>query len=245
VFLASCLDRHPDVFVAKPFTPEPKVFMGPVQDADTYRLRYARLFADARGQKARCEKTSYYLESDQACQLIRTHLPDVRVLFIVREPVARAYSNYLWSRKNGLETLSFEEAVEREGRRPSPLPPEKAYARPYDYLSRGRYATFAQRYLESLGRERVAFFLFEDITRNPRRLFTDLQRFIGVDPAPFEQLDVGVVNSARELGPPLDPGLKARLKQRLAPEVKRFGGLTGLDLSVWEYGPSRDTWGRE
>jgi hypothetical protein len=157
------------------------------------------------------------------------------MLFLLREPVARAYSNYLWSRRNGLETLSFEEAVELEGRRPSPLPPEKAHARPFDYLTRGDYATFAEPYLAALGRDRVAFFLYEDIQARPDVLLRDVQRFIGVEPMPAERLDVGIVNSAREEGPPLDPATEQRLRQRMAPLVRRFASVTGLDVQCWGY----------
>ena len=132
-FLCHALDRHPDVYVAKPYMPEPKVFMGAEQPRPEYARRYAALFAAAGARTALGEKTSYYLENEAACTLIRRHLPDVHMLFVVREPVARAYSNYLWTKKNGLESLAFEEAVRLEGRRPSPLPPlpaESSYNQP-------------------------------------------------------------------------------------------------------------------
>jgi hypothetical protein len=234
-FLCQALDRHPDVYMAKPLVPEPKVFMGPPQDPETYRARYAELFAGASGQRMLGEKTTNYLESQTCCERIAAYLPGVRMLFIVREPVARAYSNYLWSRKNGLETLTFEEAIALEGRRPSPLPPEKAHARPFDYLVRGDYATFAERYYEALGRDRVAFFLFEEIQARPDALLSRVQQFIGVEPLPAERLDVGVVNSARQEGPPIDGETERRLRARMAPLVDRFAALTGLDLRAWGY----------
>jgi hypothetical protein len=232
-FLCHALERHPDVYLARPYIPEPKVFMGPIRSEGEYRARYRELFAGAAGRRALGEKTSYYLESAEASRLIRATLPDVRLLFILREPVARAYSNYLWTKKNGLETLCFEEAVEQEGRRASPLPPDKTYARPFDYLARGDYAALAEPYLKAFGRDRVAFFLFEDIIRQPEKLFHDLQSFIGVEALPQEQLNPGIVNSAREMGPQLDTQLERKLKQRMAAAVDRFARLTGLDLSVW------------
>ncbi|MEW5956934.1 MAG: sulfotransferase [Chloroflexota bacterium] len=235
IFLCYALDRHPDIYMAKPYIPEPKVFMIPQPNPAAYYARYATLFAGRSRQRTLGEKTSYYLESVQACQLIYEMLPAVRLLFIVREPVARAYSNYLWSRKNGLETLSFEEAIEREGQRSSPLPPEKAYARPFDYLSRGNYATFARRYYNLFGREKVAFFLYEDLLQQPELLLNNIQTFIGVDPLPFHQLDVGIVNSARDMGHSLNSDTATRLKRHMLPQVEDFAALTGLDLSVWEY----------
>jgi hypothetical protein len=233
-FLAEALDRHPGIFMAKPFRPEPKVFLTAAADRDEYLRRYRPLFAGAGVGQVLGEKTTNYFESEEACLRMRDALPtNVRLLFLLREPVARAYSNYLWSKKNGLEPLSFEEAVALEGNRRSVLPPEKARARPHDYLSRSDYARHAQRYLDAFGVPRIDFFLYEDIERQPERLLAAVQRFIGVEPLPFLDLDVGVVNSAAEVGPPLDPVIAARLRERLAPSVARLAALTGLNLAAW------------
>ncbi|MFO0968016.1 MAG: sulfotransferase [Gemmataceae bacterium] len=234
-YLAEALARHPDVYMARPFIPEPKVFMGPRQPSAVYAERYRALFAPANGHRLLGEKTSYYLENPDLCGAIRAVAPEVKLVFIVREPVARAYSNYLWSTKNGLEKLSFEEALEREGERANPLPEEKAYARPFDYIIRGDYAELAQPYFDAFGRDCVRFFLFEDIALRPEALMRSLQAFIGAEPMPFQQLDVGVVNSAKDVGPPIDRGVEQRLRERLRPAVERFAMLTGLDIAAWGY----------
>ena len=234
-FLCHALDRHPDVYMAKPYMPEPKVFMGAEQGAAVYAARYAALFAPAGGRAALGEKTTYYLENETARRLIERHLPDVRMLFVVREPVGRAYSNYLWTKKNGLETLPFDEAVRLEGQRPSPLPPDRDYARPYDYLPRGRYDVFAEPWLAALGRARVRFLLYEDLVTKPEPVLADIQEFLGVRHVPLGADDLGVINSAKEMGPPLDPALERALRERMAPSVRRFAALTGLDLRAWGY----------
>jgi hypothetical protein len=234
-FLCHVLDRHPHIYMAKPYLPEPKVFHQSPTDHAGYCARYAALFAPAEDGRLLGEKTSNYLESADACALIREHLSHVRMLFLVREPVARAYSNYLWSKKNGLETLCFEEAIRLEGSRPSPLSPERPYARPFDYLSRGRYDVFAQRYYEALGRDAVRFFVYEGLAADPERVLPEIQRFIGVEPLPLDAATVGVVLSAKEMGPPLDPAMEFALKRRMKPSVERFQALTGLDVSAWGY----------
>jgi hypothetical protein len=234
-YLAEALDRHPEVCMAKPFIPEPKVFMGERQPLEVYHNRYRALFANAGNKPARGEKTSYYLECALARELILQVAPQARILFIVREPVARAYSNYLQTKKNGLEHLSFEEAIDLEGRRPSPLPPDKYYARPFDYLSRGDYAALALPYFEAFGPGQVRFLIHEDITRRPRQLWKEIQPFLGLSEVPFEKLDVGVVNSAKEVGPAICPKTEQRLRERMLPLVRRFAGLTGLDIEPWGY----------
>jgi hypothetical protein len=234
-FLCHALDQHPDVYMAKPYVPEPKVFIGPARPQPWYYDRYAQMFADTKGRTVRGEKTTLYFESAEAPGRIREALPNVRILFLVREPVGRAYSNYLWSTKNGLETLPFERAIELEGTRTSPLPPEKSYARPFDYLCRGDYATFAQNYYNAFGRERVGFFLYEDIERQPEVLLAAVQRFIGVKPHSIDARALGLINSAREVGPPLNSDTERRLRERMRSYVERFTALTGLAVAPWGY----------
>lgn len=232
-YLAQALASHPDICMAQPFIPEPKVLMLPEQTEGEYVARYQQLFASALPQQQCGEKTSYYLESAAARDRIKALLPTVKMLFIVREPVARAYSNYLWSKKNGLETWSFAEAIAAEGTRPNPLPSDKAYARPFDYLSRGDYAAFAEPYFAALGRHRIKFVLYEDLHTNHDRLMRSIHEFLDVRVLPVTAL--GVVNSAKEMGPPIETRIAAQLREQMRPRVQRFAALTGLDVNCWGY----------
>lgn len=232
-FLCEALDSHPGIAVARPFIPEPKVFMTPTAGPSAYRERYREFFGPETANLLRGEKTSYYLENSEACQRIKDTLPDVRIVFILREPVERAYSNWLWSRMQGLETISFEEAIELEGSRVSPLPPERSYARPYDYLTRANYAAFARRYHERFRRDQLAFYLYEAIEDDPDGLLREVQRFLAVEP--LARRPTSLINPARQSGPPLDPKLRARLRERMRPRVEALARETGLDVGRWGY----------
>lgn len=234
--LCHLLEQHPDVFMMKPYIPEPKVFVAPNPDGpEEFLRRYAEGLAGAGPEHALGEKTSYYLENEHVPARIADTLGLLRLLFIVREPVQRAYSNYLWSRKNGLETLPFEEAVQLEGTRVSPLGPEREYARPFDYLTRGRYATFAERYYTQFGRDMVAFVLYEDLERRPIDIMQEIQAFVDVDPIELDAQALGRINVAHDTGDPLNPRIASALRERMADEVRRFEALTGLDVSPWGY----------
>jgi len=235
--LCHLLERHPDVYIIQPYIPEPKILVrDPPGSPEECLRRYAEALAGAQAQRALGEKTSYYLEQEHAPGAIADTLGgDVRMLFIVREPVRRAYSNYLWSRKNGLETLPFDEAVRLEGMRPNPLGAARAYARPFDYLTRGDYATFAERYFRRFGPDRVKFVLYEDLELRPTGIMEEVQRFIGVPPIPMDAQSLGRINPARGVDGPLDPGIERRLRARMAPAVHRFAAVSGLDLTAWGY----------
>jgi hypothetical protein len=236
-FLCELLAKHPQVYVARPFIPEPKVCMTPHPAGDAGLLeRYAAFFAGAPSHSVRVEKTSYYFENDEARERITKLLPDARFVFILREPVARAYSNWSRSRAQGLETLSFEAVIELEERaRPVPLPADLAYARPFDYLTRGQYGTFAQAWINAVGRSRTFFYLFEEAVAAPDRFVRMLQRFLGVEPLPWERIATGKVNALEHDLRAIHPALVARLRQRFVPQVACLAELTSLDVAIWGY----------
>jgi hypothetical protein len=234
--LCHLLDQHPDVYMIKPYVPEPKIFVTPNPGGTAAYLRqYAAAFAAAGSRKALGEKTTNYLENENVPQRIAATLGQIPMLFVVREPVQRAYSNYLWSRKNGLETLPFQDAVRLEGTRHNPFGPGREYVRPFDYLTRGDYATFAERYYSLFGRDHVKFVLYEDFEHRPTAIMHEVQRFIGVAPVPMDAQSLGRINEAGDTGAGLDPNVEASLRARMAPLARRFGEVSGIDISPWGY----------
>ena len=130
-WLYRVLDKHPDVYMARPAAPEPKFFL--VDDLYEKGVEfYSRTwFADAGGARVAGEKSTDYLESAVAASRIARDLPGAKLVFILREPVDRAYSNYAWSRMNGLETETFEAALALEDQRERELPERLRFTRPY------------------------------------------------------------------------------------------------------------------
>lgn len=233
-FLAEILGKHPGIFLARPIAPEPKVCLRAHPDGNAgYRAEYARFFAAAPDGCLRVEKTTNYFENTAARDRLADLLTEARFVFILREPVARAYSNWKWSTKNGLETLPFAEAVALEGKRPNPLGPEREAARPFDYMLRGRYGSFAAAWFARFGRDRIHFCLFEDVIRDPAGFTAALQRWLGVEVLPWQMLETGRVNATVDDAEGLDPVLAARLRAAIEPEVAELVRLSGLDISVW------------
>jgi Sulfotransferase domain len=235
-YLCELLAKHPQIYVARPFVPEPKVCLTEHPAGDAGLLaRYAALFRNSPPSAIKIEKTANYFENENARGRLARILPQSKFIFILREPVARAYSNWLWSRKNGLESLPFADAIACEGLRPSPLPPERAYARPFDYMTRGRYGSLAEAWIHAFGRQRIAFFLFEDAIARPDEFVAMLQDFIGVSRRPWPELRTGRINATDPDESGLDRSLEAALRERITPEVRRFEEVSGIDASVWRY----------
>jgi hypothetical protein len=232
-YLYSVLDRHPDVYMAKPRSPEPKFFL--VDDEYRQGLEYysRKYFLAAAGRRAIGEKSTNYLESPTAASRIHQTLPGVKLVFALRNPVDRAFSNYLWSKKNGLETLSFQKAIETESTRETDYSPSHRYSRPFSYVSRGLYADLLAPYLELFPREQLEIVFLEEIEANPRATMDRLCRSLGVGPLP-EDVDLASrINSAREDDVQVSAAMREKLNAIFREPNRRLARLLGRDLSHW------------
>ena len=115
--LHAALARHPQVHLTSPAAPhlkEPKYYLCDDVPPPSYRgpgdahsnrewvwrrAEYEALFASAPADAVRGESTPFYLWSSTARRRIAEELPAVRLVVVLRDPVDRAYSNWmhLWS----------------------------------------------------------------------------------------------------------------------------------------------------
>lgn len=233
-WLYQLADRHPRIDMAKPMRPEPKFFL--VDELYTRGLGYyARTWFDP--LRADCvlgEKSTNYMESPVVAARIHECLPGVRLVFVLRNPVDRAYSNYLWSTKNGLEMETFERALVLEQQRERHLAPELRYARPFSYFSRGLYARHLESYFRLFPPDRILVLLQEDIATAPHSVAEKFMEFVGVTPMPGLADGLGIVNAAVPEGaPPMADETRAALAQRYRDPNRRLRELLGRDLTIW------------
>lgn len=233
-WLYELLDRHPDVFMAKPPRPEPKFFLVDELFARGIQHYYDTWFADAASYPAAGEKSTNYLESSTAAERIHAHLPQVKLVFILREPAQRAYSNWMWSVMNGMETEDFETALAREDERERTVTPRLKYARPHAYLSRGFYANLLLPYLKLFPREQVLCLKFDDIIRDPGELTARLHRFIDVTPRPHDAEGLDVVNPSEKRCEVMPHDVIDRLRHRYADSIRELAALVGPEFAEWE-----------
>ena len=93
------------------------------------------------------EASPYYLFHPHVPHRVAEHLPRVKLIALLRDPVRRAYSHYQHEVARGFETLPFEEAIEAEPARLAGET-ERMLAEPlynsfahqhHSYLARGHY----------------------------------------------------------------------------------------------------------
>lgn len=219
--------------MARPVTPEPKFFLVDHLYEKGLRFYADTWFAGANSTRLAGEKSTDYLESAAAAERIARDLPAVKLVFILREPADRAYSNYLWTRMNGLEVEDFATALRLEEQRDKTLPERWKFARPFSYFSRGLYADLLAEYFRRFPRRQILVLRFEDIESRSGDLAARLHRFLGVDPRPRDAEGLGVINPSEKRGETLDDDLRRDLASRYADSNRRLAVMLGPDFPLW------------
>lgn len=186
--LHQVLDQHPDIWMAKNelyfFDADDPVahqdFLTIENDDLTWRspdqpsLRdwYQGRFAEAPKNCLIGEDTTTYLMSDVAPFRIRAAAPQSKVIFMLRDPVARAVSQYWHLLRSGRTTLSLEQAISQE---PS--------------IIRGStYAPPLRLYRQALGKERIHVVLFEEFKADQQAELDKVTGFLGLPAMPVENV---------------------------------------------------------
>lgn len=219
--------------MAKPLKPEPKFFLRDDEYAKGLRYYSDKWFAGVDAATQAGEKSTDYLESAEAAERIARDLPHVKLVFILREPVSRAYSNYLWSKMNGLETESFANALQMEAQRERELPERWKFTRPFSYLSRGLYANLLEPYFNRFMETQILAVRYEDIADRPAALAETVQRFIGVDARPSDADGLGVINPAAHDDIGLADDVRQMLAEKYAEPNRRLAALLGPSFQMW------------
>jgi hypothetical protein len=227
-WLYHLLDRHPDVEMAKPVRPEPKFFL--VDEIYQRGLSYysEKWFAEIPADKRAGEKSTNYLESESAARRIHDDLPEVRLLFILREPVDRAVSNWQWSRMNGMESLPFDEALRQETQREAGYPPEQRFSRPLSYFSRGLYRRMLQPYVDRFGLDRILVLRYEDIRGDTASIARLVHSFLEVPEREEDALGLGTINPSQ--GDQIDNQAIYELRRRYEEPNRELADLLGSPM---------------
>lgn len=165
-WLASTLMQHPDIFL--PRKKELHYFNRDEQYEDSL-LEYKKYFAGGNDNQQYGEYTPKYSIRPLALSRIKKHFPRVKILFSIREPIARAYSHYLFFR-----TIKSKERITNF---------RAALTGPHyeDYVIRSLYFPQIQRLYDIFGSETVKIILFEELLSNPKKTFCDIFKFLEVD----------------------------------------------------------------
>ncbi|NES75938.1 MULTISPECIES: sulfotransferase domain-containing protein [Okeania] len=131
------------------------------------------------------EATPNYLVNYKVAERIYSLLPGLKLLVILRNPVDRAFSQYHhWQRLNW-EDRSFEVAINQELEilKTTPKQPQgdkKYWQLPGNYIGRGVYIEFMQKWIEVFPREQFLILRGEDLYQGANDTMKQVFDFLGL-----------------------------------------------------------------
>ncbi|WP_251941179.1 sulfotransferase family protein [Salinibacter ruber] len=170
--LAHYLRQHPEVYM-----PVDEVHFFYEQGRGNWQKGfqwYESQFHEASPSQIAGEKTPTYSYLPGTAERIHEVLPNVKLLWIFRDPIDRAYSNYWHAVCAGVESKSFAEAVRLEEQRIKKSPWK-------GYVRRSIYSEQVERYLDYFDQNQMHFCLLENLKEKPNSVLKDLAGFLGVD----------------------------------------------------------------
>ncbi|MFL6001875.1 MAG: sulfotransferase family protein [Nocardioides sp.] len=227
-YLHELLADHPDIAMARPSRPEPKVFLSD-EVVDRGPEWYDRTwFSHAGTASLLGEKSTSYLESPDAVARVTAVLGRPRILVQLRDPVERAVSNWGFSRAHGMEDRPVAEALARNLDGPLPWDPQLTSVSPYAYLERGRYADYLAPWLDAFP-DLVRVQFLEDLVERPSSV-GELYAWLGVDPGVRPESLGQPVNQGVGLDESLDDALVERLRDYFRDSDQALAELLGHEL---------------
>jgi hypothetical protein len=189
--LHAALAQHPEVHVSSPKEPKywlcddapPPAWRGPgdahsQQEWIWRRAEYEALFANAPAGRLCGESTPFYLWSRGAHRRIGEQLPEVRLIAVVRDPIDRAYSNWMHLWSDGLEPESdFTTAFGLQDERVA-----AGWAPFWRYRELGLYGDQLAHLYRYVDPERVLVLRYRDVIDEPSRTLDRACAFLGIGP---------------------------------------------------------------
>ena len=183
------------------------------------------------------EASPYYLFHPLVPERVAHHLPGVKLIVMLRNPVDRAYSHFWHEKKFKTESLdSFEEAIANEHARISEeeqklinnrIMVSQPY-RSFSYLSRGMYYKQISDWLRFYPIRQMHFINSEKFFENPETQLAELYQFLGIRQIIPVNLTPQNTNTY--------PALKAEIRERVAlnfiEDSKKLSELLG-DKFIW------------
>lgn len=171
-WLHECFNDHPEILVP----PEKEVhFFCPAgrcryssrnKGVDWYRSKFAKS-----GEFVAGESSTDYMFYDGVAEALYESNPQLKIIFLLRNPIDRAYSAYWMWRRHNTSLGPFEEVI-------------GTYR---SLLERGLYWRQIEPFVDLFGESQIRIEIYEELFEFPSKTLKSLYEWLGVDPG-YESL---------------------------------------------------------
>lgn len=175
------LNQHPDIFMSpiketnflEQEWGDEKVQIHRASDKriDTFE-KYCDLFKDAGNASAIGEISPNYLFHYQSSsKRIKRYVPHAKMIALLRDPVERAFSDYLMHLRDVIN-----------GGHPKPLAEQALYKAKTSFtIRKGFYYEPLKFFIHTFGSQNIKVLLYDDLCNDPVRMMQDIYQFLGVN----------------------------------------------------------------
>lgn len=163
--LCDALSLHPDICFCQPKEPQ---FFSKTDwrlNIDSYHQLFtkkAKLYGDGSTNYSKYPSFNLNIHSD-----IYEYNPDMKIIYMIRNPIDRIKSQYIHMYKRGHETTKdMNEAIQNNS----------------DYINYSKYAMQIEPYIEQFGKSNVRILIFDDYIQEPQNVYNNVCNFLEIEP---------------------------------------------------------------
>lgn len=183
------------------------------------------------------DATPYYLHHPHAPARARRQVPDAKIIVLLRHPVDRAFGHWAERTRNGVEQLSFTDALAAETERlageEQRMIDDPSYVsfahQHWSYVDQGRYVRGLRRWAEAYPADQLLVLRSEDLYTDPASVYGQTLEFLGLDghrPAAFAAWNMKPKD-------PIDDVDRAFIESALRNDVTELESFLGRSMQ-WE-----------
>ena len=251
--LARYLGEHPDLYMP----PHQVNFFHNDEEYPKGADAYAQRFKDAPPNTKIGAHNPFYYAHAPVPGRMQELLPEVKLIWLLRNPLTRTYSHYWFNVTRGTERVPFSDIFTHD-------------RWPHNYMRKSEYSDFIEHWLKFFKREQMHFVLSENLKTKKEETLTSICRFLDIDDQyQFQNLTTNArettlprnihlhrwlltnrmkwgngfkfvadriirLNQASAPGyPPIPENEREKLAHHFASKNAKLADLTGLDLSAW------------
>jgi len=202
--LYDILRQHPDIYI--PAFKEPHFFDIPENYKNGIEWYKRNYFRNANKKIIADFTPSYFFEKEAPKRIFKNLGRDMKFLVVFRNPVDRAYSHYLHSKRDDHESENFEKSLELEVSRLKKHENQSDYLSylRHSYVHQGLYAQMINRYLQYFSLDNFLFIHFDDELLQERELtIKRILEFLEIDSSVLLRTDIRSNPSSQEKSKPL------------------------------------------
>lgn len=250
-WLYKCFAEHPDVFV----TDRDAVHFFSINyfRGDKW---YERFYQNVKNEKLITDLTPNYILDPDAAERIKKYNPNAKLLFVIRNPVDRAFSHYWHQKRKKRINFTFDDVLHYS---------EFGNFDMYQMVIRpGFYFDLLQPFFRNFKKEQLKIVTLDELQNNPNEFIEDIFEFAEIDSSfkptilhkkvnqgkiPNELNDKGVVDKVlekiglklpsnekleNEYNKGIQPEYRKELMSIFLPQIIKLEENLGLDLKKWK-----------